>query len=44
MVDRRPADWLPLDPAPVSEHDGDVFLCLNDSPVRLRVHFDTGTV
>jgi hypothetical protein len=43
-VDRRPADWLPLDPAPASRHDGDVFLCLNDSPVRLRVHFDTDTV
>ena len=40
VVEARPADWLPLDAAPASAHDGDLFLSLNDSPVRLRVHFD----
>ena len=40
VVEARPADWLPLDAAPASAHDGDLFLSLNYSPVRLRVHFD----
>jgi hypothetical protein len=39
-VERRPAGWMPLDPTPPGEHDGDVLACLNDCPVRLRVHFD----
>ena len=43
-VETRPADWLPLDPVRASAHDGDVFLSLNDSPLRLRVHFDADTV
>jgi Chemotaxis phosphatase CheX len=43
-VEWRPADWVPLDAAPDTPHDGDVLVCLNDSPVRLRVHFDADSL
>jgi hypothetical protein len=39
-VTRHPAPWLPLDPLPAGDHAGEVLVCLNDSPVRLRVHFE----
>ena len=42
-VEWQAAGWMPLDPPPPGEHDGDVLVCLNDSPVRLRLHFDAAT-
>lgn len=43
-VDWRPSDWQPLDASPSTPNDGDVLVCLNDSPVRLRVHFDVDSL
>jgi hypothetical protein len=40
VVERHPAGWLPLDPAPAGGHDGDVLVTLNDLPLRLRVHLE----
>jgi hypothetical protein len=42
-VEWQAAGWMPLDPPLPGEHDGDVLVCLNDCPVRLRVHFDAVT-
>ena len=40
LVEWQAPDWQPLDAPIANEHDGDVLVCLNDHPVRLRVHFD----
>lgn len=39
-VTRMPPGWLPLDPVPAGDHDGQVLVTLNDLPLRLRIHFE----